>query len=181
MKTFILILLLIKNSYALKLANVEIADKITLAEQELVLNGAGIRKATWLKVKVYVGSLYLSKQSNDVSTILNQKGPKILRMHFVRSVGKDKLNNGWQEAFERSLNKNELVKYQPSIDQFKNSIQDMNKNDAIELTFHDDKLEYKIKGEKQPLITQKGFSKRLLSVWFINAEDEGLKRGLLGI
>lgn len=181
MKTILLCLFFMTNTYALKLANVDIAPTKTVHNKELVLNGAGIRKATWLKVKVYVGSLYLTEKSTDIKKILSIPAPKYLKMHFVRSVDKNKLNDGWQEAFSRSLSKEELKQYQKSIDTFKNSIQDMEKNDSIELTFFDDRLEYKVKNIMQKPIVQKGFAEKLLSVWFINAEDEGLKKGLQGL
>lgn len=181
MKFFLLSLIISINSYALTLAKVDIKDKIIVQGIQLVLNGAGIRKATWLKVKVYVGSLYLNKKTNNITEVLNQKGPKFLRMHFVRDVGNEKLKKGWREAFKRSLNTEELKKYNSSINQFVESIQDMEKNDSIDLTFLENKLVYKIKNIQQKDINQKGFPDKLLSVWFVNEEDEGLKKGLLSL
>ena len=181
MKTILLSLLLSLNSYGLTLAKVEVKDKMIIEGQQLNLNGAGIRKATWLKVKVYVGSLYLKSKTKIVNDVLNQKGLKFLKMHFVRSVDNEKLKNGWREAFKRSLNSDELKTYSSSINQFIDSIQDMDKNDTIELSFYEEKLVYKIKNIQQKEIKQNGFSKKLLSVWFINEEDEGLKKGLLGL
>jgi hypothetical protein len=44
---------------------VNVPDSAKAGAADLVLNGLGIRKATFLNVKVYVAGLYLSEKSND--------------------------------------------------------------------------------------------------------------------
>jgi len=43
---------------AATLDGISFADKVNVEGKELVLNGIGIRKATFLKIKVYYGGLY---------------------------------------------------------------------------------------------------------------------------
>jgi len=45
------------NTYAVEVAGAKIEDTVSVSNQNLVLNGAGIRKK--LFIKVYVGALYL--------------------------------------------------------------------------------------------------------------------------
>ncbi|MFT6068352.1 MAG: hypothetical protein ACJAT2_000119 [Bacteriovoracaceae bacterium] len=160
-------------------------DKVTMPEtisvkgKDLVLNGLGTRKATWLRVKVYVGGLFLEKKSKDANQILNSKGTKYIRMHFVRDVKKEKLVSGWNDAFKAAVK--DLPRIQTRINEFNALMGDIKKNQEIVLTFTDKDVHVDFANLKQGTIKGGDFSKDLLSVWFINAKDEGLRDGLLGL
>ena len=49
---------------------VKVPDSVKAGGTDLVLNGLGIRKATFLKVKVYVAGLYLPQKSGDAGKII---------------------------------------------------------------------------------------------------------------
>jgi len=51
------------------------------------LNGLGRRKATFFKVKVYVGALYPPQASKDASAILKANAPNQRVLYFVHDVG----------------------------------------------------------------------------------------------
>ena len=55
---------------AAKLAGVTMADTVTLDGKTLVLNGLGVRAATFMKVKVYIIGLYLENKSSDAKAII---------------------------------------------------------------------------------------------------------------
>lgn len=158
---------------------VTMPDTISVKGKDLVLNGLGTRKATWLRVKVYVGGLYLEQKSKDSKTILGAKGVKYLRMHFVRDVKKGKLVNGWNEAFGNAVK--DRSKIQKRIDEFNNLMGDVKKNQEIVLTFTNKNVQVDFANSKNGVIKGGDFAKALLSVWFINAADEGLRDGLLGL
>lgn len=180
-KTLILIfsLLMSFNIHSATQDKVTMPDTISIKGKDLVLNGLGTRKATWLRVKVYVGGLYLEKKSKDAQTILGAKGTKYLRMHFVRDVKKAKLVNGWNEAFGNAVK--DRSKIQKRIDAFNALMGDVKKNQEIVLTFTDKDVHVDFANSKTGTIKGGDFSKALLSVWFINASDEGLRDGLLGL
>ncbi len=154
-------------------------DTISIKGKDLVLNGLGTRKATWLRVKVYVGGLFLEKKSKDANQILNSKSLKYIRMHFVRDVKKEKLVNGWNEAFKAAVK--DLPRIQTRINEFNALMGDVKKNQEVVLTFTDKDVHVDFANLKQGVIKGGDFSKDLLSVWFINAKDEGLRDGLLGL
>ena len=77
----IISLLLSQKLWSATCNDVTMPDSVNIKSKDLVLNGMGTRKATWLKVKVYVGGLYLSKKTTDADDILSQPYPKYLRMH----------------------------------------------------------------------------------------------------
>ena len=67
--------------------DIQFPDSVNVASADLVLNGLGIREATLLRIKVYVGALYLPQKSSDGAAILRADGRWQLVLHFVRDVG----------------------------------------------------------------------------------------------
>jgi hypothetical protein len=180
MKAIVSILFLLSlNLQAATLNKVTMPDTISIKGKDLVLNGLGIRKATWLRVKVYIGGLFLEKKSKDSNQILNNKEVKYIRMHFVRDVKKEKLVSGWNDAFKAAVK--DLSKIQTRINELNALMGDIKKNQEIVLTFTDKGVDIDFANLKSGTIKGGDFSKDLLSVWFINAKDEGLRDGLLGL
>ncbi|HEU4402139.1 MAG TPA: chalcone isomerase family protein, partial [Candidatus Polarisedimenticolia bacterium] len=85
-----------------ELSGVTLPDQVAVEGRTLVLNGLGLREATFLKVDVYVAGLYLEKKSADPDAILASDQAKRLVMHFVRKVGREDLVKAWQEGFEKN-------------------------------------------------------------------------------
>jgi len=81
---------------AVTVAGVNIADHASVNNQNLVLNGAGIRKK--LFIKVYTGALYLPSKQTSAAAILAADTPRRMVKHFVFSVGKDKIAEAWGEG-----------------------------------------------------------------------------------
>lgn len=177
--TLIFTILFSLNLQAATRDKVTMPDSINIKGKELVLNGLGTRKATWLRVKVYVGGLYLEKKSQDANTILNTKGVKYIRMHFVRDVKGEKLVGGWNDAFKNAVK--DRAPLQKRIDEFNALMGDIKKNQEIVLTFTDKDVQIDFANAKSGTIKGGDFSKALLSVWFVNPIDEGLRDGLLGL
>jgi len=74
---------------ATEVAGVKIDDEMTVANQKLVLNGAGIR--TRLVFKVYVGALYLPQKKDNTKDILALPGAKRVNVIMLREVSSDEL------------------------------------------------------------------------------------------
>lgn len=164
-------------SFSKIVSDVNIPDTYKVGDKDLVLNGVGIRTKTFLRVKVYVGGFYMESKSSDPNTFLNDGKDKFIIMHFVRDVGKDKLVGGWNEAFNNAVKDQSNIKAQ--INEFNEFMSDIEENKAITIHFSNTGVEVQMNG-KTKKIENAEFSKALLSVWFINAEDEDLRDGLLG-
>ncbi len=166
--------------HAKKLAGVSMADKIDAAGKTLVLNGVGLREATFLKVDVYVAGLYLESKSNSSSTIINSDGPKRLVLKFVRDVERHKLTDAMKEGFEK--NGRSSGKLAAKIDTLNGYLAEMKVGNQMSFDFLPDGntkvfVNKKLKG----IIAGKDFSKGLLAIWLgPNPPNAGLKRGLLG-
>ncbi len=69
---------------------------------DLTLNGLGVRKATFLKVNVYVAAYYVGTPGHDPKPLIEAGGPQQLTLQFVRNVGVDDLRKAFLEGFERA-------------------------------------------------------------------------------
>ena len=81
---------------AASVAGVTLEDKITVANQTLQLNGAGLRKK--FVVKVYAGALYLPAKQSNAATIITTDAPRRMVMHFLYSVTKSQMAEAWSEG-----------------------------------------------------------------------------------
>ncbi len=81
---------------------VEFPERIEVEGTPLVLNGLGIRKATFLKVKVYVAALYVPAdvRAGDARSIIASPGPMKLVLHFVRNVGARDIRDAFADGFK---------------------------------------------------------------------------------
>lgn len=175
-----LLLALSLNLSAATLDGITFSDTTKVDGKDLVLNGVGIRKATFLKVKVYYGGLYLEQKTKDPNAFLNTPAPKQIVMHFVRDVEAPKLTDAFNEGME-AANKNHAT-FKPQMDKLNSLVHDVVKNDQFIITFFNDGVLFTTTKKKTAdKIMGADFSRALLSIWFNNARDEGLRSGLLGL
>ncbi|MDX1374177.1 MAG: chalcone isomerase family protein [Burkholderiales bacterium] len=156
-------------------------DQVQAGGAALALNGLGLRKATILKVKVYVGALYLPQASKDAGAILKANAPKRLVLHFVRDVGGDDLSKGWDEGFENNAG-SALAELKPRIESFKAMMTDVKKGDTLAMTHKPGAgVEVAVKGASKGTIKGDDFARALFAIWLgKNPPNEDLKSGLLG-
>ena len=181
MKSLFLIVALITsfNINATTVDSINFDDKVNVAGKDLIVNGVGIRKATFLKFKVYYGALYLSVKSTNAGTFLETSDPKQIIMHFVRNVDAKDIKKTYLEAFEGS-NKQTFRAMLPTLEAFNANLRDIKKGERMIITFLPDGVILNFVGKISAKIGDAQFSKALLNIWFINPLDEGLMKGLLG-
>lgn len=171
------LLMLSLSSNATTLDEVTLPDIVKVEGRDLVLNGIGIRKATFLKIKVYYGGLYLEQKTKDQNTFLNTPTSKQIIMHFVREVSAKKLQDAFSEGLE-AANKN-FASFKTQMDTFNSSVVDVVKGDEFIINFSKESVSLKTKN-KTTIISSPEFSHAFLNIWFINPRDEDLRSGLLG-
>jgi hypothetical protein len=179
MKTiFLLIIILFSQiSNALTIEGIDIKETQNLNKEVLTLNGVGTRKATWFKVKVYLGSLYLKKKTKVIKEILSTDYPKILNMNFVYNVGKDKLIAGWNEGFVAAHGKSDY----PELTKFNSLMNDIKKGQIISIQFLSKGVNVSFNNGPFTFIKSNSFSRKLLSIWFVNPRDPELAKGMQGL
>ncbi len=87
-------------AFARELAGVSMPDAMTVGDKTVKLNGMGIRKKAVFKV--YVAGLYLAAPSKDAAAILSADSTRLIRMQYVRSVGKEKIAEAFRDGFQNN-------------------------------------------------------------------------------
>jgi len=159
--------------------DVTMADTVTVAGKKLVLNGMGVREATFLNVNVYVAGIYVAKKTSNGSTIMDDDGPRRLVLHFVRDVDKADIVEAFGEGFSHSGKSGALM---PKIQELLGMMRDA--KDGVVWTFTYDPasgVEVKLGGSVKGTIEGADFFKAFLNIWLgPKPPNSGLKKGLLG-
>ncbi|MBZ0114076.1 MAG: chalcone isomerase family protein [Thermoanaerobaculia bacterium] len=79
-----------------ELAGVTLPDSAKVGTETLKLNGMALRSKAIFKV--YVAGLYLPASEKSWGAVLDADTARRLDMHWVRSVGKDKICEGWTDG-----------------------------------------------------------------------------------
>ncbi len=172
--------LVVPAVWAGELADVKMADEITVGDATLQLNGMGLRKKMW--VKVYVAGLYLESSTNDAAEAVSAGGTTRVVMHFLTDkANKKKMDAAWVEGFEA----NSPGSYASMADRVKIFVDlfgNMKVGDVIELTMvPGGGTTAAVNGETKGVIEGDDFSAGLLKVWLgDHPPSEDLKAGMLG-
>jgi len=169
-------------AWAGELAGVTLPERATVEESPLILNGMGLREATWLRVKVYVAGLYLKAKSSDADAILGTELPKRIVFVFVRSVGRKRMIEEWDENLAANVGGDSaaledrvatLQAWMPNV---------IRKGDEMTLTYVPGKgVAVEIAGEARGTIPGADFAHALFAIWLgARPPNQTLKTGLLG-
>ena len=147
----------------------------------LVLNGLGLRKATFLAIRVYVAGLYLPQKSSDPGQILAAQQPWQIVLHFVRDVDASDIRGAFAEGFEKSAG-DKLAALQPRIATLTEAIQDLKKGETLSFVNDPAKgITADMNGKSGDPIQGADFATALLAIWLgPEPPNADLKSGLLG-
>ena len=148
---------------------------------DLTLNGLGVRKATFLKINVYVAALYVTKPTHEAAPLINSDTQQELILHFVRDVGVDDLRKAFHEAFERD-GVDQSVSMKERIAKLNGWLTDMKKGQRlIFLRTPHAGVQVVVNGTQKGLIEGDDFSRAFVAIWLgATPPNPELKSGLLG-
>jgi hypothetical protein len=173
--------LLFSSSEAATMKGVTLDDKVSVAGQELQLNGIGIRKK--FMFSIYVTGLYLPKKTSSATEAISADVPKEIVMVFVyHKVGKEKIIEGWNEGFFNN-SQEKLPQLQSRINQFNGYFTaDLVKGDRIDLVYQPGTgTSVSINNKKLGVVPGEDFMQALWAIWLgDNPADARLKEKLLG-
>ncbi len=159
---------------------VEMKDTLTLDGHSLVLNGLGLRLATFVKVKVYVAGLYVPEKSSDAKALISADQPWQLTLSFVRSVDKSDMVKAWNEGFEDNA-KAQLPALKARIATLNDAMEDIKEKGTLVFAYTPGKgTKVELDGKTKAQIEGHDFASPLLSIWLGNPPNDEIKRGLLG-
>jgi hypothetical protein len=147
----------------------------------LTLNGLGLRKATMLKINVYVAALYVGKTSTDPNTILESNSPSELILQFVRDIGAGDIGEAWDNGFAKNA-KGQLPALKDRIAMLDDWMDDMKTGQRLTFIFKPSVgVRVDVNGAVKGTIKGDDFAKTLLSIWLgDNPPNPEIKAGLLG-
>jgi chalcone isomerase-like protein len=168
-------------AHARQCKGVDFPEHVQVNGTDLTLNGLGMRKATFLKVNVYVGALYVTRPSHDPQPLIDPSAPAELILHFVRNVGESDLKNAWKEGFER-VAKDQMPALGARITMLSGWISDIKTGQRITFVrLPGTGIQVSVDGAVKGTITGDDFSRAFLSIWLGNEPpNPELKAGLLG-
>lgn len=124
-----------RAAQAAEFEGVKFDDRITLAGRELVLNGVGLRAAGWFKA--YVAALYLPKPARTAAEVLEQAGPKRVRLVLLVDAPAVELAKGFDKGVMRN-SRLEAEALRPRVARMFELMQSagsLKKGDAVDLDF----------------------------------------------
>ncbi|MBS0421165.1 MAG: chalcone isomerase family protein [Proteobacteria bacterium] len=151
---------------------------VTLSGTDLTLNGLGVRKATFLKINVYVAAYYVTQPSHDSQSLIESDTPQQLTLQFVRSVGVDDLRKAFVEGFERVA----VAGLQERVARLNAWMTDMKSGQRLTFArIPHAGVQISVNGVQKGVIEGADFSRALISIWLGQVPpNPELKTGLLG-
>ena len=113
----ILVLALSTAQAAVDVAGVRFEERAMLADQELVMNGAGLR--TRFMFKVYAMALYLPQAAATPEAVLAASGPRRVRIVTLRELSAEQFVDALVEGLQNNNPPATLEALQPSIAAFR--------------------------------------------------------------
>lgn len=166
---------------AVVVSGVTLPDTITVAGEQLVLNGAGMREKKFLvvAVDVYVAGLYLKNKTADAQAIIDADETMMLKIKIVSShLTSEKFNKVTLEGFDESTGGN-TAPIQKEIDLFMQAFSDeLRKGDVFDIQYVKGQgvLVYKNgKTEPQVLVPGLNVKKALFGIWLGNRTESYLQ------
>lgn len=171
------------NANAMEVAGVKLANSVIVGNQDLVLNGAGLR--TKFFFNVYVAALYLPVKLTSESAVIADENPQRIALHMLRDLSGKRFLNAFTEAIDANQTPAELVQLKDSIRQMTdifNLVGDVSSGDIITLDYLPGSgTQIRVNGVTYDMIPGGMFHRALLKIWLgPHPVQSDLKAALLG-
>ena len=168
---------------AAEVEGVRIDDRTRVANADLTLNGAGLRKRAFFKV--YAMGLYVPQKSNNPATLLDQPGPKRVAIHMLRDVSADAFIEALSDGIRANHSEAEAKALEPRLKELgavMSGVGEAKKGMAIHLDWTGSETQVVVQGKPagKPIAGQ-DFYRALLKIWLGDKPvQDDLKKALLG-
>jgi hypothetical protein len=160
---------------------VTMPDTTTVENQQLALNGMGLREATFLDIDVYVVGLYVQHPTSNADALIHNEEIKQLVLQFVRDVGHKDIVKAWREGFTGNATV-PLAQLEPYMAQLASWMPSFKKGDTLRFTYIPNQgVTVDINGVRKGVINNPDFARSLFAIWLgRKPPTNDVKRGLLG-
>lgn len=168
---------------AVELAGIKLDDSVRLVDQNLRLNGAGIRYK--VVFKVYVIGLYLTDKKTTVSDVMAVAGARRVTLVMLRDVGSEEFGKAFAVGIEQNTDAAERVTLSAPMARFNamfTSIAELKQGDVLNLDWIPGSGMLVILNGKKILepMNDAAFYNAVLRIWLGSKPvDDKLKRQLL--
>ncbi|MCG8476124.1 MAG: chalcone isomerase family protein [Cytophagales bacterium] len=159
---------------------VKIPETLDVDGQQLVLNGAGLRKKFFLKL--YVGALFLPHKTADGQTVIQSKKTQLMRLYITSGlITAEKMNQSIKDGFKKSMNGN-TTPLQKEIDRLMTLFKTINNGDIIDFSAGNGSLKVLQNNQELGSFESQPFKEALYGIWLGNDPvDDDLREELLGL
>jgi hypothetical protein len=160
---------------------IDFPDHAVVEGTDLTLNGIGLHKATFLRVDVYVGALYVAATSRDPNTLINSDRPQELILHFLRSVNVRDVRDQWTKDFVHVV-PDRPASLMQRVATLNTWLSDMKSNQRLTFVRQPGEgIKVIVGGVLKGTVPGDDFSRVFMSIWLGAAPPSaGLRAGLLG-
>jgi hypothetical protein len=169
---------------AAEVAGVKLDETAQVANQELKLNGAGIRHKVFFKV--YVAGLYLTNKKATVPEVLAIPGAKRIQIVLLRDISSEDFGQAFMAGIRKNSDMSErakIINQMLTFGQLFASIPELKKGDVLTTDWVPGSgTLIMLNGKKiSEVIPDIAFYNALLRIWLgHNPADEKLKKAMLG-
>ena len=169
---------------AREIEGVKLAEQVQVAEQKLVLNGAGVRSILFFKM--YVAGLYLPEKRTSAGAVMNSPGAKRVALHVVTDDAEsERFLNGFRKAIQKNHNEQQLAALRERMTAFDRLFEKhptVRRGDVIMLEWRPGMgAVVALNGVELGRIQGEDFYRALLSIWLGEKPvSDDLKQGMLG-
>lgn len=169
---------------AIEIAGFKLDETARVGNQELHLNGAGIRYRAIFKV--YVAALYLSEKKKTVNEILAVPGARRVTLVMLRDIGNEELGRAFMAGIRKNTERSETAKIIPQLQTFGEvfaSVPEIKKGDVLTTDWIPGSgTIVHLNGKPvSKFIPDLAFYNALVRIWIgKDPADSGLKVALLG-
>ncbi len=159
-------------------------DIVKIGNQELKLNGLGVRGV--LFIKAYVAGLYVPEKATVAQQILRQPGPKRIQMRMLMEIGAPDIKKALVDGMQKNVSEGQWAAMQDRVAQFSRTIESIGvakPGDTITLDYVPERGLLLAVNDvaKGHAISGADFYNALLEIFVgDNPVDGRLKKGMLG-
>ena len=181
---FLILLSIAFPAFAAEVAGVKLDDKVRIANSELALNGAGLRKRAFFQV--YAIGLYLPEKKTVAADAVAVTGPKRVAIHMLRDVDAGQFTDALTDGMKDNHSEADMKALDPRIKQLAAIMSEMKeakKGMRITLDWVPAAgTQVTVDGKATGLpIAGEDFYRALLKIWLgENPVQDDLKKALLG-
>lgn len=172
------------HAQAMEVGGIKLDDTTKVANQELKLNGAGVR--TWAVFKVYAAGIYLPEKKKTVPDIMASNGARRVKLVLLRDVNNEELGQAFMDGLNANSDKAEKAKFvnqTMKMGEIFASIAKLSKGDSISIDWIPGQGMHVLVNDKRvgEVLPDIAFYNAFMRIWLGEKPvDNTLKQALLG-